>query len=1331
MTKVCHFAFRLGLLVGLIVELPAWPATAQTTSPKGSQPAAPALRKLTGDDAKKAEELEKAIATALKADRWDLTIARAEELLALRSRVQGPKYFETVSMDWRLRVFRRIAPLSKDDRAGYLSATTLTEQADSLRRRGKYAAAQPLYEQALEICRRLLGDDYPDTASGYNNLALNLKDQAKFAAAQPLYEKALAIHRRLLGDDHPDTAANYNNLASHLSAQGKYAAAQPLYEKALEICRRLLGDDHPYTAHSYNNLASNLKAQGNFVAAQPLFERALDIRRRLLGDDHPNTAASYDNVALNLNAQAKYAAAQPLHEKALEIHRRLLSDDHPDTAKNYGNLAQNLSAQGKYAAAQPLYEKALAIHRRLLGDDHPITAISYGNLAENLDAQVNHEAARPLHEKALEIRRRLFSDDHPDTATGYRSLAANLASQGIYAAAQPLYERALAIYRRLLGDDHPITAGGYNDVAVNLKNQGKYAAAQPLYEKALEIRRRLLGDDHPDTAESYLREAANLKAQAKYAQAQPLFEKALEIRRRVFTDDHPDTATSYSFVAGNLKAQGECAAAQPLFEKALEIRRRLLTDEHPDTATSYNNIAVNLSAQGKHAAAQPLFEKALEIHRRLLSDGHLDAVKSCKNRADNLNAQGKYAEARDQWQQAVKILDSARLRVAFTGLERAEAEMLELRPCLAAVLARLGQPAEAWQCLEEDLGRGLLDELVARQDQRLAPGQRARLRELTNELEGLDKLVETLPKDLDQAGRADRFEDLKRQRALASIALGEFQSKLVEEYSALAGRVAKLQNLQAVLPADAALVAWVDVPAKSPNEADLDGEHWGVVIRSRGIPAWVPIAGTGKEGLWIEPDNGLAGKLLTELGRRPGAQSTDAGPLIARLRAQRLGPLSNALAASADGLPPARRLIVLPSPAMAGIPIEALLSPDDLRIVSYAPSATVFKYLREQARPDRHAGLLALGDPDFERPDSSSEPKSLPDRGLLLNVVVPGSNAAKHGLKPGDVLLAYNGRALNKKDDLQVVAAGDKPVAIGVWREGRSFGQDLAPGKLGVVLDARPALEAISANRALHKVLVAARSGDGKFDPLPGTRYEVEGLARLFKADDRPVRVLLGSEASEPELDRLASTAELKRFGYIHLATHGVIDEEIPMRSAVILTQTGLPDPLEQALKNKPVYDGRLLVREIQRGWDLKAELVTLSACETALGRDAGGEGFVGFTQALLMSGARSVCLSLWKVDDSATALLMKRFYANLLGRRDGLSASMPKAEALREAKVWLRNLRRAEVLAVMAEMSGGVERGTGAKSRPPAEIPGGGDADHPYAAPHFWAAFVLAGDPD
>jgi CHAT domain-containing protein len=116
------------------------------------------------------------------------------------------------------------------------------------------------------------------------------------------------------------------------------------------------------------------------------------------------------------------------------------------------------------------------------------------------------------------------------------------------------------------------------------------------------------------------------------------------------------------------------------------------------------------------------------------------------------------------------------------------------------------------------------------------------------------------------------------------------------------------------------------------------------------------------------------------------------------------------------------------------------------------------------------------------------------------------------------------------------------------------------------------------------------------------------------------------------------------------------------------------------------------------------------------------------------MSGARSVCLSLWKVDDTATALLMQRFYQNLLGRRPGLTGPMPKAEALREAKSWLRGLRRSEVLAVTAELSGGVERGKGAEARRPAEIaaavPAGGDNDRPYGHPHYWAAFVLAGDP-
>jgi hypothetical protein len=447
-------------------------------------------------------------------------------------------------------------------------------------------------------------------------------------------------------------------------------------------------------------------------------------------------------------------------------------------------------------------------------------------------------------------------------------------------------------------------------------------------------------------------------------------------------------------------------------------------------------------------------------------------------------------------------------------------------------------------------------------------------------------------------------------------------------------------------------------------------------------------------------------------------------PLLEKLRAQRLAPLANALGATTDGPPPARRLIVLPSRAMAAIPIEALLAPDDTRTVNYAPSGTVFKYLREQPRPDRRAGLLALGDPVFATPDKSTAPKPLPNHGLMLNVVVRGSNAANHGLKDGDVLLAYNGQSLDKNDDLKVVAEGDKPIPVEVWRDGRWSRLEIAPGKLGVMIDPRPARDAITEQRKLQQILSAARSGGEDFSPLPGTRREVEVIAQLFRSDDRPTRALLGTDAGEPELDRIAGGGELGRFAFIHLATHGVIDEANPQRSAVVLTQTGLPDPLDQVLNHKPAYDGRLSVREIQHDWDLKAELVTLSACETALGRESGGEGFVGFTQALLMSGARSVCLSLWKVDDTATALLMTRFYQNMLGKRIGFTKPMPKAEALGEAKNWLRGLTSEEAGVAESRMP----QGSRGKER---RLQGTPVAIHPYEHPHYWAAFVLVGDPD
>ena len=333
--------------------------------------------------------------------------------------------------------------------------------------------------------------EHPDTALSTGKLASNLDAQGKHAQAEPLHRQALELRRKLLGEEHPDTAESYNNLALNLRAQGKYAEAEPLFQTALTLVRKRLGEEHPLTALSYNNLASDLYDLGKYAEAESLLYKVITVDQKRLGDEHPHTAASYNDLAAVLRTQGRYAEAEPLYHRALAIRRKVLGEEHPDTASGYSNLAQNLYAQGKYAEAESLFRRALELRRKLLGEEHPLTADSYDNLAASLAAQSRHAEALPLYQKALALvrerlgeehprvlRRKLLTGEHPDTALSCNALAVDLRDQGKYAEAEPLFHQALTVRRKLLGEEHPDTAATYYSLALNLYGQGRYAEAE-------------------------------------------------------------------------------------------------------------------------------------------------------------------------------------------------------------------------------------------------------------------------------------------------------------------------------------------------------------------------------------------------------------------------------------------------------------------------------------------------------------------------------------------------------------------------------------------------------------------------------------------------------------------------------------------------------------------------------------------------------------------------------------------------------------------------------------------------------------------------------------
>lgn len=188
--------------------------------------------------------------------------------------------------------------------------------------------------------------------------------------------------------------------------------------------------------------------------------------------------------------------------------------------------------------------------------------------------------------------------------------------------------------------------------------------------------------------------------------------------------------------------------------------------------------------------------------------------------------------------------------------------------------------------------------------------------------------------------------------------------------------------------------------------------------------------------------------------------------------------------------------------------------------------------------------------------------------------------------------------------------------------------------------------------------------------PLPSAEVEVKTLGQLYGRDRS--KILVGHNATEE-----GAKAEAEKYRLLHFAAHAVLDDRNPMYSRIMLS------------RDEKHEDGMLEAWELLK-LNLNAEMVVLSACQTARGQVRAGEGMIGMSWALFVAGSPTVVVSQWKVDSERTSELMIEFHRNLL-RRNGRNRAMTKAEALRLAALTLRHGR--------------------------------------YTHPAYWAGFVLIGN--
>jgi serine/threonine protein kinase len=295
---------------------------------------------------------------------------------------------------------------------------------------GLYPRAHSLLQQAVEIQKRVLGPENPETLKSASSLAYVLFQEGHYTEAEKLDRDTLDVQRRVLGPEHPDTLRSMYNLAILLHTEGQRADAEKLDRETLDIRRRVLGPEDPDTMVSTQELSSVLADEGNYAEPEKLYRGMLDVQRRILGPEHPDTLRSVHSLAIVLEREGQYAEAEKLDRETLEVKRRILGPDHPDTLSSMNNLANVLKLEGRFSESEKLYRETLDSRRRILGPEHPAALVSMGNLAGILDSEGHYAEAEKLFRETIVLDRRVFGPENPNTAITTYNLGAVAAHRG-------------------------------------------------------------------------------------------------------------------------------------------------------------------------------------------------------------------------------------------------------------------------------------------------------------------------------------------------------------------------------------------------------------------------------------------------------------------------------------------------------------------------------------------------------------------------------------------------------------------------------------------------------------------------------------------------------------------------------------------------------------------------------------------------------------------------------------------------------------------------------------------------------------------------------------
>ncbi len=1154
----------------------------------------------------------------------------------------------------------------------------------TLQGQGDPRGALKHYEAAATIARE---QSWPNEEAGrlmeMAGAAIDMGDQAK---ATDVYGQMIAIYQPFAAERDWRTAQLLDGLGQVAKSLSRYEEATGYLGEALAIYEEI---GRPFdTMNMRLHLGYTLRAQGDERGALEQFEIALTLSRQ---HNRAREEAQYlVEMAGPATRIGEYTRAVELLREALTIYHNLgrLKEEVRTTC----TLAGVLRRAGNQSEGQACLEQARSLCRELPAERDLADAL--GVLAGIELGFSQEDQARQHREQAIAIYRKLGLKE--DEARTLRSTGSHLSEAGRFLEAQEFLEQSLGIYREV--SNSQAQAGVLNELGVVAFRLGRYEQSCSYMDQSIAIYEELGQRETPGCALRLLNRGCAMIYLGDYEEAIDSVEEALAIYqeagvRQPLADIHLGLA-AYRL--------GDYDKAQEHLEKALASARELGDREAEGRALGI--LSMRAVGVAKYPEGLDYAEEAVSVFRQ-----HGPRFRE----ADQLSALGSAAAQLGEYDQASRCFEQARgiyrtLRfdhaVFSLQVEEAQLRMDQLRlPEAREILDRAGEPLRwgAEQVVAWHLAWGRYHFLTREADEALRRFEQAGAAagadssQLTASHIGLGLAHEALG-NLEQAvaayGRAVELSEHSRSRTSTVERVRFFEARAVcfRRLEAYEGLVRVLHRMH------------------RDEDAFFWSEHTKARVLVEAMARAPHGAGLGLPAELRQQEEDLTNRIAALSSR--GEERESSQQQLRRLYAER-----DALVDRLRREYPEYASMQYPLPLHAS---ELALAPNEVLLAYEVTEPQSYLFLVRGGEVER-VYEIKLSRPEltdlverfrssFVQVTSAADLKALDLAvgeelyDLLLRPALAGVEAGEHvlvvpdeaiGLVPLEALVVRS----DGRSQWRATRWGPAPTGVeyvgdtrvfAYWQSGTTMTtvrrlRKAVPGdRVLLVADsalaapgdcAQPVFQAGGAEQptALGSGM-AGTLRDGQPDgPVSRSTGFVQFTDSLRHAYGERVWVMPGLTATWRVLQR----EPLDQYAVLVFAMHGVLSDGTSGRGQPALVLSGAD--------GGPSENGHLTMTDVM-GLNLRAEIVTLMACETGAGELAGGEGIMAMGRAFQYAGARSVLVSLWKVEDESTNLLAQAFF-------EKMAAGRPKLEALQAARRVLR------------------ESG--------------------YEHPFFWAPFVLIGE--